>query len=124
MIDGAWIEEPATVKETVRMFFSQRFQESVQDRPRLDGVCFQAIDSHYNDMLVGRFQEDEVKWVVWNYGSDDNSKKGLPTKVVRYLLIVPRFKRLFANGDDTKDLTWHANGRNCDGMVRHPADCS
>ena len=36
MIDGAWIEEPATVKETVRMFFSQRFQESVQDRPRLE----------------------------------------------------------------------------------------
>ena len=35
---------------------------------------------------------------------------------------IPRFKRLFANGDDAKDLTWHANGRNCDGMLRHPAD--
>ena len=41
-----------------------------------------------------------------------------------YLPIIPRFKRLFANGDDAKDLTWHANGRNSDGMVRHPADCS
>ena len=31
---------------------------------------------------------------------------------------------MFANGDDAKDLTWHANGRISDGMVRHPADCS
>ena len=38
--------------------------------------------------------------------------------------IIPRFKHLFANEDDTKDLTWHANGRISDGMVRHPADCS
>jgi len=44
--------------------------------------------------------------------------------VLWYLLIVPRFKRLFANGDDAKDLTWHANGRNCDGMVRHLDDFS
>ena len=41
-----------------------------------------------------------------------------------YLPIVPRFKHLFANGYYAKDLTWHANGRNCDGMVRHSADCS
>jgi len=26
-------------------------------------------------------------------------------KVLWYLPIVPKFKRLFANGDDTKDLT-------------------
>jgi len=45
-------------------------------------------------------------------------------KVLWYLPIVLRFKRLFANADDAKDLTWHANGRNCDGMVRHLADCS
>ena len=31
---------------------------------------------------------------------------------------------MFANKDDAKDLTWHANGRNYDGMVHHPADCS
>jgi len=56
--------------------------------------------------------------------SDENSNKGPPAKVLWYLSIVPRFKHLFANGDDAKDLTWHANGRNCDGMVRHPNDCS
>jgi len=43
-------------------------------------------------------------------------------KLLWYLPIILRFKRLFANGDDAKDLTWHANGRNCDGMLCHPAD--
>ena len=45
-------------------------------------------------------------------------------KVLWYLPIIPRFKHPFANGDDAKDLTWHANGRNCDGMLRHLADSS
>ena len=55
--------------------------------------------------------------------SDENSNKGPPTKVLCYFPIIPRFKRLFANKDDTKDLMWHANGRISDGMVSHPADC-
>jgi len=55
--------------------------------------------------------------------SDENSKKSPPVKVLRYLRIVPRFKRLFANGDDAKDLRWHENARNCDGMVHHPVEC-
>ena len=35
---------------------------------------------------------------------DENSKKGPPVKGLGYLPIIPRFKRLFANEDDTKDL--------------------
>ena len=64
MIDGSWTEEPARVKEAVRLFFLHRFQESNQDRPRLDGICFQTIGRQQNDMLLERFQEDEVKNVV------------------------------------------------------------
>jgi len=37
--------------------------------------------------------------------SDENSKKGPLTKVLWYLPIIPRFKHLFANRDDAKDLT-------------------
>ena len=37
--------------------------------------------------------------------SDENSKKGPPAKVLWYLPIIPRFKCLFANEDDAKDLT-------------------
>ena len=45
-------------------------------------------------------------------------------KVLWYLLIIPRFKCLFSNGDCAKDLTWHANGRNYDETLRHLADSS
>jgi len=31
---------------------------------------------------------------------------------------------MFTNADDAKDFTWHANGRNCDGMLHHPTDSS
>jgi len=29
-----------------------------------------------------------------------------------------------SSDENSKDLTWHANGRNCDGMLHHPADSS
>ncbi|XP_056695640.1 uncharacterized protein [Spinacia oleracea] len=45
-----------------------------------------------------------------------------PAKVMWYLPVVPRLKRLFANAKDAENLTWHADGRNKDGMLRHAAD--
>jgi len=42
-----------------------------------------------------------------------------PTKVCWYLPIIPRFKRLFGNGHDAKNLSWHADGRKSDGLLRH-----
>ncbi|CAJ2661904.1 unnamed protein product [Trifolium pratense] len=40
--------------------------------------------------------------------SDDVvTKKGSPAKVVWYLPIIPRFKGLFANANDAKNLRWH-----------------
>ncbi|XP_063949039.1 uncharacterized protein LOC108203290 [Daucus carota subsp. sativus] len=54
--------------------------------------------------------------------SSSNDKKRTPIKVLRYLPIVERFKRLFANVNDAKLLRWHAEGRKSDGMLRHPAD--
>ena len=49
-------------------------------------------------------------------------KDGPALKVVWYLPIVPRLKRLFANPKDAKNLRWHSNERKCDGLLRHPAD--
>ena len=45
-------------------------------------------------------------------------------KVLWYLPIIPRFKRLFANENDAKNLRWHADERISDGKLRHPADSS
>ncbi|GAU44823.1 hypothetical protein TSUD_400420 [Trifolium subterraneum] len=53
---------------------------------------------------------------------DEVTNKGSPAKVVWYLPIIPRFKRLFANANDAKNLRWHAEERKCDGQIRHVAD--
>jgi len=70
MIGDSWVADPATVKEEIRSFFSQKFQESSNHSIRLDGVRFQSISQQHNDMLMARFQEEEVKNAVWEYGSD------------------------------------------------------
>ena len=54
--------------------------------------------------------------------SDDVSTKGPPAKVLWYLPIIPRFKRLFSNVNDAKNLRWHAEERKRDGKIRHVAD--
>ncbi|KAL5155528.1 Heterogeneous nuclear ribonucleoprotein Q [Glycine soja] len=64
MIDGSWVDDPGRVKEAVRLFFSQRFEEIERVRPKLDGIRFQSIGQQQNDMLTGRFHEDEIKIVV------------------------------------------------------------
>ena len=39
-------------------------------------------------------------------------------KVMWYLPIIPKMKRLFANPNDAKNLRWHVDERKCDGMYR------
>ena len=58
------------VKEAVRVFFQQRFHEPEPSRPTLDGIRFQSINQQQNDMLVGRFQEEEVREAIWDCGSN------------------------------------------------------
>jgi len=53
---------------------------------------------------------------------EDIEKHGPPMKVMCYLPIIPRMKRLFANPNNAKNLRWHADERKCDGMYRHPTD--
>ena len=40
MIEGSWVDEPHKVKEAVKEFFLQRFQEPKPFKPTLDGVRF------------------------------------------------------------------------------------
>jgi len=39
-----------------------------------------------------------------------------------YLPNIPRFKCLFVNVNDAKNLMWHANGRKSDGLLWHITD--
>jgi hypothetical protein len=53
---------------------------------------------------------------------DDEATKGAPAKVVWYLPVLPRLKRLFGNKKEAKLMRWHEEGRTDDGVLRHPAD--
>ncbi|XP_058784049.1 uncharacterized protein LOC131658813 [Vicia villosa] len=99
----------------------------------LMGLEYEAIHACPNDCILYR-----KEYVNYNHCSkckasrykkrhgessdDDEVKKGPPVKVVWYLPIVSRFKRLFANANDAKNLRWHAEERKCDGQIRHVTD--
>lgn len=53
--------------------------------------------------------------------NDEGKKSRPPAKVLWYLPIILRFKRLFANTKDAKLLRWHEEERKKDGKLRHPA---
>jgi len=48
---------------------------------------------------------------------EDYVKKSPPTKALWYPPIISRFKRLFTNVNDVKNLRWHANGKISDGLL-------
>ncbi|KAL4564962.1 hypothetical protein LXL04_029041 [Taraxacum kok-saghyz] len=53
---------------------------------------------------------------------DDVTKNGPPAKMLWYLPIIPRLKRLFSNENEAKLLCWHSEECVIDGKLRHVAD--
>ena len=53
---------------------------------------------------------------------EKSKDKRSAAKMVWYFPIISRLKRLFANKANAQLMRWHAEGRNKDGMLRHPAD--
>ncbi|KAK2426682.1 hypothetical protein QL285_025325 [Trifolium repens] len=96
------------------------------------GMEYQKIHACPNDCILYRNEYHGLKhcptcgqsrFKVKDGDFDSNDKKKCPpAKVLWYLPIIPRFKRLFANANDAKNLRWHALERECDGQLRHPAD--
>ena len=61
----------------------------------------------------------------YRQGTNPSNKGKKPAaKIMYYLPVEPRLRRLFANPRDAELLQWHATGRIDDGMLRHPADSS
>lgn len=46
----------------------------------------------------------------------------IPTKVFRYFPLIPRLERLFLSSKTSTQMSWPAEGRTRDGLMRHPAD--
>ena len=73
-------------------------------------------------IIVRSASRHAIKRKMVNQFNDELVKKGPPAKVIWYLPIISRFKRLFANADDAKNLRWHVEERKYDGQIRHVAD--
>ncbi|KAA0033182.1 hypothetical protein E6C27_scaffold1276G00260 [Cucumis melo var. makuwa] len=59
----------------------------------------------------------------WKNVKDRNEeRKQIPSKVIWYFPLIPRFRRLFRSIECAENLTWHAIERIDDGKLRHPAD--
>ncbi|XP_006588181.1 uncharacterized protein [Glycine max] len=97
------------------------------------GMEYQKIHAFPNDCILYRHEYAELRNCptcgVSRYkvnsndcGEDATTYKYRPSKVCWYLPVIPRFKRLFANAEDAKNLTWHADGRIKDGLLHHLAD--
>nr|KYP37877.1 hypothetical protein KK1_040917 [Cajanus cajan] len=43
-VNEIWCEDPQVVKIVAKDFFKSKFQETIMDRPILDGIQFQQID--------------------------------------------------------------------------------
>ncbi|XP_028186434.1 uncharacterized protein LOC114373089 [Glycine soja] len=97
------------------------------------GMEYHKIHACPNDCILYRHQFAEMRSCPTRGASrykvkyDESSVNGstykdCPSKVCWYLPVIPRFKRLFANAQDAKNLTWHADGRIKDGLLSHPTD--
>ena len=84
-IDGSWVEEPNSVKEAAHNFFQLRFTEPDYDRPVINGTTFRGLGQQQNQLLVARFQEEEIKAAVWECGSDKSlGLDGLNFKFIKH----------------------------------------
>jgi hypothetical protein len=85
------------------------------------GMSYEKIHACPNDCIL--FRNEYASLNMCPKCSASRYKKGTsPAKALWYFPIIPRFRRMYHNAEDAKHLTWHADERVVDGMLRHPAD--
>nr|CAE03679.1 OSJNBa0042N22.23 [Oryza sativa Japonica Group]CAE76050.1 B1248C03.9 [Oryza sativa Japonica Group] len=102
------------------------------------GLEIQKIHACPNDCILYRGEEYEnleacpvCKALRYKIRRDDPRKvdgqlmkKKIPAKVMWYFPIIPRLRRLFRNKGNARMMRWHAEERQQDKMLRHPADAT
>ncbi|XP_073153348.1 uncharacterized protein [Henckelia pumila] len=92
------------------------------------GMNYVKIHACPNDCILYRKEFEDLSncpicgMSRWKLGNNSVVNEGIPAKVLWYFPPIPRFQRLFRNKEVSKELTWHADKRICDGYLRHPAD--
>ena len=97
------------------------------------GFDYQKIHACPNDCMLywkeNKDREDCIvchtsRWKQFSGESDDEEARGrkIPAKVVRYFPLKPRLQRLFMSLKTSSLMRWHAEERDDDDILRHPAD--
>lgn len=74
-VDGEWVEEPARVKEEIRLFFENHFQGRRGERARLEeNFEVPNLDREDGEALTRPFTEEEVRNALW--GCDGSKSPG------------------------------------------------
>ncbi|XP_058775331.1 uncharacterized protein LOC131649595 [Vicia villosa] len=85
------------------------------------GMSYEKIHACPNDFILFRNEYASLNMCP-KCSAPRYKKETAPSKMLWYFPIIPRFRRMYRNAEDAKNLTWHANERVVDGMLRHPAD--
>ncbi|KAI9185669.1 hypothetical protein LWI28_009451 [Acer negundo] len=93
------------------------------------GMEHEKIHACPNDRILYRKQyQDAIKCPKcnlprWKIAKNSTEPKvGVAAKVLWYFPPIPRFKRMFQSSGTSKNLIWHANEKEIDGMMCHPSD--
>jgi hypothetical protein len=86
------------------------------------GMSYEKIHACPNDCILFRNEYASLNMCPKCSASRYKKNETGPSKALWYFPIIPRFRRMYRNAEDAKNLTWHANERVNDGMLRHPAD--
>ncbi|WVZ00727.1 hypothetical protein V8G54_026796 [Vigna mungo] len=99
-----------------RMYDARKMLSSI-------GMSYEKIHAYPNDCILFRNEYAPLdkcpKCMTSRY-----KKNLVASKVVWYFPIIPRFRHMYRNEQDAKNLRWHADQRIRDGKLRHPADSS
>ncbi|XP_048489841.1 uncharacterized protein LOC125491800 [Beta vulgaris subsp. vulgaris] len=102
------------------------------------GLGYEKIDAYPNNCMLywgDLAEKDECqichtsRWKATKGKEGDISekgkeacKKGEPAKVMRCFPLIPKLKRIYMSSKTAKDMRWHKDDRDNDGMLRHPVD--
>ncbi|CAK8566392.1 unnamed protein product [Lathyrus sativus] len=86
------------------------------------GMSYEKIHACPNDCMLFRNEYASLDMCPKCSAPRYKKKETTPAKTLWYFPIIPRFRRMYRNAEDAKNLTWYAKERVVNGMLRHPAD--
>ena len=89
---------------------------------------YEKIDAYKNDCCLFKKENEHLDnclkcgFLRWKINQRTKKiKKGVPVKVLRYFLIIPRFRKMFKSLEMTKQLTWYTSHKSQNG--KNEASC-